>query len=140
MKLRRTEKVAIAVTVLIFAILVGYGVGSSAVEEGAFYVRTAKEAPTEAIMLGGDVTEESAVPSLSPVASPAAGEININTASEQELMELPGIGEVLAARIVAFREENGEFDSVDCIMDVSGIGEKLYEKIADLITVKGDGQ
>ena len=137
MKLRRTEKVAIAVTVLIFAILVGYGVGSSTLEEGAFYVRTAKEAPTEAIMLGGDVTEESAVPSLS---LPAAGKININTASEQELMELPGIGEVLAARIVTFREENGEFDSVDCIMDVSGIGEKLYEKIADLITVKGDGQ
>ena len=59
--------------------------------------------------------------------------VNLNTASVQELIELPGIGEVLAARIVAYREEHGPFQSLDALKQVSGIGDKLVEKIRDLV-------
>lgn len=50
-------------------------------------------------------------------------------------MELPNIGEVLAGRIIAYREENGRFYSVDEIVNVQGIGEKKLEAIRDLACV-----
>ena len=55
--------------------------------------------------------------------------VNLNSASASELTALPGIGETLAARIVAWREENGPFDRVDQVMAVSGIGPATYERI-----------
>ena len=65
----------------------------------------------------------------------AAAKININRASVEELTTLPGIGPARAERIVAYREKNGYFSDPSEIMDVSGIGESIYESIADLITV-----
>lgn len=62
--------------------------------------------------------------------------ININTASASELDELPGIGQVLAQRIIAYRQKNGNFRSAEDIMNVSGIGEGKYAKIRDRITIK----
>lgn len=63
------------------------------------------------------------------------GVININTASAEELTVLNGIGEKIAGRIVDYRNENGKFSSIDEIMNVSGIGEKKFEKIKEHITV-----
>lgn len=61
------------------------------------------------------------------------GKVNINIATVEELMTLPGIGEVLAGRIVVYREEHGAFESVEELLNVSGIGEKKLEAIRDLI-------
>lgn len=61
--------------------------------------------------------------------------ININTCTKEELMNLPGIGEVLATRIVEYRESR-KFNSIEDIMNVSGIGNKKFENIKDFITVK----
>jgi competence protein ComEA len=61
--------------------------------------------------------------------------VNINTASATELEALPGIGEVLAATIVAYRDEHGAFASVDQLEDVSGIGPSTLEEIRDLVTI-----
>ena len=68
---------------------------------------------------------------------------NINSASKIELMQLPGIGETTADRILAYREEHGGFSSVEELMNVSGIGQSKFDAIKDLISVddiyEGDG-
>lgn len=61
--------------------------------------------------------------------------ININTASLEQLMALSGIGESKAKSIISYREENGNFKAIEDITKVSGIGQALYEKIKDYITV-----
>lgn len=63
--------------------------------------------------------------------------IDINRADAEQLTALPGVGEVLANRIVAYREENGSFLSTQELQNVDGIGEKRLEAIVDLITVGG---
>lgn len=69
--------------------------------------------------------------------SPTGGKVNINTAPVSELdARLPGIGPALAQRIVDYREQNGGFKSPEEITEVAGIGEKRYEQIKELITVR----
>lgn len=65
---------------------------------------------------------------------PTALMININTASAEELARLKGIGEKIAARIVEYRQEK-PFDKIEDIMNVSGIGEKKFEDIREMICV-----
>lgn len=63
--------------------------------------------------------------------------IDINTATLQELMALPGIGEVLGQRIIDHRAEHGPFETVEGVMEVYGISDKRYEDIKDLISIGG---
>jgi len=60
--------------------------------------------------------------------------ININTATTKELEALPGIGEVTAARIAAYREQNGPFRSVDDLIHVQGISDRTIDEFRDLVT------
>jgi competence ComEA-like helix-hairpin-helix protein len=64
--------------------------------------------------------------------------INLNTASVEELIELPGIGEVLAGRIVSYREVHGPFLSLSELKEINGIGDVLVERIRDLVTLETD--
>ena len=66
---------------------------------------------------------------------PETALININTAPIEELKKLSGIGDVKAAAIIAYREEHGAFGDISEITNVSGIGEKTFEKISGQITV-----
>jgi len=72
-----------------------------------------------------------------PVAKSVSGEalLNVNSADALKLTELPGIGEVTAARIVTYRDENGPFQSVDEMIKIKGIGPKVLAKIRPLITI-----
>lgn len=63
------------------------------------------------------------------------GLININTASLSQLQRLKGIGPEKAESIIRFREENGNFEVIEDIMKVSGIGRKTFDNIKDFITV-----
>lgn len=64
------------------------------------------------------------------------GKININTASKELLMEINGIGESLATRIIEYRTQNGPFESIEEIVNVSGIGQKKLENMRDMICVE----
>lgn len=63
------------------------------------------------------------------------GKVNINTADAKMLMTLPGIGESKATSIIAFREENGLFQTIEDLMKITGIKEGVYNKIKGSITV-----
>ncbi len=65
----------------------------------------------------------------------AAVRININTAGREQLESLPGIGAVKAQSIINYRLQNGPFQSIDNLLEVSGIGDKTLEGIKELITV-----
>ncbi len=64
------------------------------------------------------------------------GKVNINTAEISELDSLPGIGPALAERIIQYRQANGPFQSPQDLMNVSGIGEKKFADLEQLITVQ----
>lgn len=61
--------------------------------------------------------------------------VNLNTADEKELTQIPGIGPSKAQTIIKYREENGPFSSVENLKDVKGIGEKTFEKLKVYLTV-----
>ena len=65
-----------------------------------------------------------------------SGLIDINTADKTELMRIPGIGESKADRIIEYRQIHGRFGSAEELMNVSGIGSGMFEKMKDCITVK----
>ncbi|MEH7414062.1 helix-hairpin-helix domain-containing protein [Neobacillus drentensis] len=64
------------------------------------------------------------------------GKINVNKADEQELQNLPGIGPAKAAAIIEFRNTSGPFKVIEDLKNISGIGDKTFEKLKDLIVVK----
>lgn len=61
--------------------------------------------------------------------------ININTASASDFDKLPGIGASKAEAIVQYREKNGPFEKIEDLKEISGIGDALFEKIKDYITI-----
>ena len=94
-------------------------------------IRNAKREP---VLLSVVQTEAAAARYTAPTQS---GIVNINTASLEALMTLPGIGEVLGQRIIDYRTANGPFTDISQIKNVSGIGDKRFEAIKDSITVGG---
>ena len=63
------------------------------------------------------------------------GKVNINTADAAALETLPRVGPAMAERILAWRDENGRFSAIEDLMSVTGIGEKTFDGLKDLVTV-----
>ena len=89
------------------------------------YIPTLEEAQEQGLEIGSSSSSD----------EDESGLININTATSEELQSLSGIGQAKAEAIIAYREDNGDFTSIEDITNVSGIGESTYEKIKDQITV-----
>lgn len=121
---KRAVTLSLAITLAFSAVLLAVRLTPSRETE----IR-ARHASEEAVMTGGNV--ETAERELLP-----DEKLNINSADEAELTLLPGIGDTLAAAIVQYRQENGDFAAVEDIMNVSGIGEKRFENIRDYITIE----
>lgn len=94
------------------------------------YVRDRSRMAGTPVETDRTVSQEDFMPDVSP--------LDLNTATEEELDTLPGIGEELARRIVEYRETSGPFESVEEIMEVSGIGEAKFADLEGRITVNGE--
>ena len=97
------------------------------------------------ILLGLHLTDLRAVEAVETEHQPSREEVlpdivplDINTATTEELAELPGIGEELARRIMDYRREEGPFETKEDIMKVSGIGEGKFAALEKRITVNGE--
>jgi competence protein ComEA len=87
-------------------------------------------------LAGAAASRAAAAPPAAP--KPAASEarpVDINTADASALESVPGIGKSLSQRILAFRDKNGPFQSVDDLLKIQGIGEKSIQKLRPYLTV-----
>ncbi len=99
-----------------------------------------KEVPTtftesSASISSSSPVEKSEASSSQQVSNDKSALININRAPLEELDTLPGVGPATAQKIIDYRKENGDFTSIEEIMDVSGIGEAKYAQLKDKISI-----
>ncbi len=90
----------------------------------------------------GEVVRIPARSTAAPTTEPAGTataitRVNLNTATSDELTALPGIGPVLSERIVAWRDQNGPFTSLDQLVEVEGISSRLLDELRPLVTLDG---
>ena len=103
---------------------------------GIFIMQT-RTAGTISVQRAAPDEPEEAVQTVMEEPSDAADDrLDLNTATAAELQELPGIGEVIAQRIIDYRDLCGHFLDPEQLMEVDGIGEAKYEKLRDLVTVR----
>lgn len=114
----KAEKLLLGLTAVFLCVLAGLYVHDT---------RSAGEADMVTVAVETEVPQEALTPDFTP--------LDLNTATAAELMELPGIGEKLAERIVAYRAANGPFASIEEIMEVEGIGEGKFADLEGRITV-----
>ena len=129
MKLKWYELLLGCVTLVFIALLVGFLIGRGS--GGGVVITTQKE--PESVSTMPSEPEEN-LRSL-PVFEESVFPVDINTATAKQLTEVPGIGEVLAERIVEYRNENGAFSSVYDLTAIKGIGENKLEEMLEYITV-----
>lgn len=148
--LKKTELAVISLTVLCIAFSAGFFVGRSTSGSVITIERLAEDEGLVSDPLKPDTTPDepccgetySDGISVFPGSDTQSEEykqggekVNINKATPAELALLPGIGDALADRIIEYRNKNGGFLSVEEILNVSGIGEKKYSSLKDMITV-----
>lgn len=132
MKERKIALVLLMLTLTFAGFCVGLFIGKQR-EPASVTIYTTKT-------LTATVSESTAAPESPPESTQGAayvdGLLDINLASIEDLTTLPGIGPVLAQRIVDYREQNGRFSSVEELRNISGIGEKRLSAILEYITVR----
>lgn len=144
----KIEWILSAAALALICFTLGFFLGRNSLTPGTVTIETEQRALSEEQSEEPAVLEEpepsAALPNGTEADTPSGegksdktgGLLNLNTATAAELETLPGIGAVLAQRIVDYRTEHGPFSAVEDIMKVSGIGDKKYEAIESLITVR----
>ncbi len=122
MKKYNGKKIALFAVVIVLSVCVGFIIQHSQTQYRSFFVQKASMGQENT---DREIPKESEEPKL----------VNINTDSPEELEKLDGIGEKTAERIINYRKQNGDFEVIEDIMRVSGIGKKKFEAIKDFICV-----
>lgn len=144
MKRFRFGRIILFLIIIFFFFLLGRSLGMRKPSD-EIHVLTSRQIEDEQTRLVGGNTSRSVETTTETtegkqntetVLEKESGKLNVNTASESDLIALPGIGDVLARRIVEYREENGVFPSVDDLLCIEGIGEKKLDGIRDYVTVE----
>ena len=116
--------ILVGITGAFLCLLLGVFIGRNA---GKSYLQIdTSQSPTTQVIQTQSTTSQS---------SESLGKININTATSEQLQLLPDIGNVLAQRIIDYREQHGNFSNIEELKNVSGIGDARFAKIKDNITV-----
>jgi competence protein ComEA len=85
----------------------------------------------------GSSAKGKAQPASSAAVAPATGTVNLNAASAEQISLLPRVGIKVARRIVDYRKANGDFKRIDDVMEVKGVGEKLFVSLRPHLSVSG---
>ncbi len=120
--LSKGEKWIIVLTLVFILGMAGVYARATCMDEGDYIIRT------------GKLAQETA-----PIES-VEWQVNINTATAEELTALPGVGEVLAERMVAYREEHGRLRAVEELLEVKGIGESKFAGMKDWIILEEEAK
>ena len=108
------------------------------VDEGYYYVPRTGETPPKASReepRSDPLDDSSAALPRPGTGNSVPGLVDLNTATNEELVTLPGIGPVRAQSIVDHREQHGPFENTEAITDVHGIGQGIYQQVRELVTV-----
>lgn len=136
LKLAKAEVALMALTAAVCVFLLGFYAGRSGTQGQLTVTSSGLSAPVSAALPEQSAQERADEDTTTglPAAEPVP--IDLNRADAAQLQTLPGIGEVLAGRILAYREEHGAFRLTEELMDVRGIGETIFAQIKDYITVE----
>lgn len=124
-----------AVLLLTFMPQTGFSAGTESKQSGSEKVEKAKEAVQGTDKSKEAVTKEGKKGKAVAPGSQFTGKVNINTCTTEELMQIKGVGETIAGRIIEHRKKIGKFKSIEEIKDVKGIGEKKFLQIKDNLTL-----
>lgn len=121
---------------VIDAVSAAGGMSDDAEQAGVNLAREVSDGEQLVVPHIGEPVQPPPGPAQGPGGSPIQGQkVNLNSATEEQLETLPRIGPAMAAKITAWRTQNGRFTSIDDLMNVSGIGQKTFEGLKDLVTV-----
>lgn len=125
---RGVEIGCVVLLAVLAAFTLGFFLGSGS-NRAEVTVETAEVQPVRAEAMEG-------APQEAESAADPQGRVNLNTATQEDLEKLPGIGQVLAQRILEYRAVCGPFVTAEQLMEVEGIGEKRFEALKEWITVE----
>lgn len=132
--MKKPVNILVALTCVFAAFLGGFHIGRRLNRSPVYIYQTLPEKQSEPIPEEEEEAAEEIVEQTEP--EKALFPMNINTATAEELVELPGIGPALAQRVVDYRTANGEFKAVEELVKVNGIGDSRMKELLPLVTVE----
>lgn len=130
--MKRAEHLLLILPLLFLAFCGGYFLGSAQSDRGVSITTSPPQQTQPRESISTAATDEAQTTEAAP------GLININTATVEELVTLPGVGETIARNIVDYRQTHGAFTTIEQLDEVPGIGEKRLEQIRNYITLEED--
>lgn len=136
---RFVTRVATGLTAVLVIFILGFSLGRAPTEDGMLLVSSQSAIESSAVINSEPESPAADQPSSALSESSqdesAVFPVDLNTADAALLDTVPGIGEVIAGRIIEYRNSVGKFKTVDELLNIKGIGEKTLEEMRDYLTV-----